>query len=41
MSEKENSFLPNKIALKESYDTFMPVLTAILFSIEHKLKKDN
>lgn len=39
MSEKENSFLPNKIALKESYDTFMPVLTAILFSIEHKLKK--
>lgn len=39
MSEVENSFLPDKLALKESYDVFMPILTAILFSIEHKLKK--
>ena len=39
MSDVENSFFPDKVALKESYDVFMPILTAILFSIEHKLKK--
>lgn len=39
MSEIENVFLPDKAALRESYDAFLPVLTAILFSIEHKLKK--
>ena len=33
------SIIPNKEKLQVSYDTYRPVLTAILFSIEQKLKK--
>ena len=34
------SIIPNKEKLQVSYDTYRPVLTAILFSIEQKLKKN-
>ena len=32
--------IPNKDNLQLAYDTYRPVLTAILFSVEQKLKKN-
>ena len=32
--------IPNKDNLQQAYDTYKPVLTAILFSVEQKLKKN-
>lgn len=39
MDTNEQPFLPNKEDLSESYDFYRPVLSAVLFSIEQKLKK--
>ena len=40
MTQSNNRLLPHKDELKESYEFYRPVLTAILFTIEQKLKKN-
>lgn len=40
MIQKNHRLVPHKDELKDSYEFYRPVLTAILFSIEQKLKKN-